>query len=110
MIMRNISLLILIFLTATCKTPSNSSGPARDSAITATEVERIERILAADDMRGRRTFSPEIDRAADFISEEFKSAGLKTLNNLSGYRQEFSLMKARLVSVRGNFDGKDLGA
>ena len=46
--------------------------------INAKEVERIERVLAADDMRGRRIFSPEIDNAADFIASEFKAAGLQT--------------------------------
>ena len=44
--------------------------------INAQEVERIEKVLASDDMRGRRVFSPEIDKAADFIAAEFKAAGV----------------------------------
>jgi|GEM_PF-3028509 len=47
-----------------------------DKIITAPEVERIEKVLAADEMRGRKTGSPEIDMAADFIGKEFKKAGL----------------------------------
>ena len=42
-----------------------------DAVISVAEVERIEKVLAADDMRGRKTFSPEIDKAADFIAAEF---------------------------------------
>ena len=45
-----------------------------DNIINAKEVARIENVLAADEMRGRKTFSPEIDKAADFIAAEFKAA------------------------------------
>ena len=43
-----------------------------DKLINATEVGRIEKILSADDMQGRKTFTPSIDRAADFIAAEFE--------------------------------------
>ncbi|RYF97130.1 MAG: aminopeptidase, partial [Chitinophagaceae bacterium] len=43
--------------------------------INAKEVGRIETILASDAMEGRRTFTPGIDKAADFIAAEFKKAG-----------------------------------
>ena len=59
-----------------------------DAIISVKEVERIERTLSADDMRGRRTFSPEIDKAADFIAAEFKAIGLQTWNNGGSFRQE----------------------
>jgi hypothetical protein len=45
--------------------------------ITEKEVERIERKLASDEMRGRKTFSPEIDSAAAFIAAEFKKSDYK---------------------------------
>ena len=63
-------------------------GQKADDIINAKEVERIEKVLAADDMRGRKTFSPEIDKAADFIAEEFKKAGLQTFNNASGFNSK----------------------
>ena len=51
---------------------------AQDTAtiINAKEVERIEKTLSADDMRGRKAFTPDIDKAAAFIAGEFKSIGL----------------------------------
>ena len=46
-------------------------GQKIDAIINAKEAERIEKTLSSDDMRGRRTFTPDIDRAADFIAAEF---------------------------------------
>ena len=73
--------------------------------ISANEVERIEKTLASDAMRGRRTFTPDIDKAADFIAAEFKAIGLQTLNNSGSYRQEFAMVRPRFVSVTGTLDG-----
>jgi Zn-dependent M28 family amino/carboxypeptidase len=75
-----------------------------DDIINTTEVERIEKILASDDMRGRRAFTPDADRSADFIADEFKKAGLQVLNNKS-FKQEFSLVRPRFISASANFDG-----
>lgn len=78
--------------------------------INAKEVERIERVLASDEMRGRRIFTPEIDKAADFIAAEFKAAGLKTWNNSSSFRQEFSIVSAKPVSTSGMIDNQEIDA
>ena len=61
-----------------------------NNIINAKEVERIEGKLASDEMRGRKAFTPDIDKAADFIAAEFKAAGLQTWNNNGNYKQEFS--------------------
>ncbi len=79
-----------------------------DAIINAKEVERIERTLAADDMRGRKTFSPEIDKAADFIAAEFKKAGLQTLSGNNGYRQEFVMVRPKFVSASAVLDGLEV--
>lgn len=78
-----------------------------DKIINAAEVERIEKILSADDMQGRRTFTPGIDKAADFIAEEFKKAGLQPVNGKS-YFQEFKLVKAKFISADGTINGKSI--
>ncbi|MEO6611987.1 MAG: M20/M25/M40 family metallo-hydrolase [Chitinophagaceae bacterium] len=79
-----------------------------DEIIKVKEVERIERTLASDDMRGRKTFSPEIDRAADFISAEFKKIGLKSWNNSNSYRQDFAMVRTKLISASGILDGNPI--
>ena len=74
-----------------------------DKIINATEVERIEKILSADDMEGRKTFSPGIDKAAAFIAEEFKKAGLQPVNGKS-YYQEFVMVTPKFISASGSLD------
>ena len=83
-------------------------GQNAEAVINAKEVERIERILSADDMMGRRTFSPYIDKAADFIAGEFKKSGLQTLNNSESYWQEFTMVTPKFISVSCKFDGEDV--
>ena len=79
-----------------------------DAIINAKEVERIERILAADEMQGRRTFSPGIEKAAAFIAEAFKQIGLQTWNNSANYLQEFVMVKPKFISASCNFNGVDV--
>lgn len=74
--------------------------------INATEVERIEKILSADDMQGRATFSAGIDRAADFIKQEFKKIGLETPDNSGSYLQDFYLTKSKFIDAKAMFDGQ----
>jgi hypothetical protein len=81
-----------------------------DKIINPAEVERIERILAADEMQGRKTFSPGIDKAAEFIAAEFAQHKLAFLNGASSYLQEFSMVKAKLVNVNGMLDADTLSA
>lgn len=81
-----------------------------DNIINAKEVERIERVLAADEMKGRRVFSPEIDKAADFIAAEFKAAGLEIWNNSSTYRQEFTILTPRFKGLTCSFDQQAVDA
>ena len=75
-----------------------------DAIINSKEVQRIENVLASDEMRGRKVFTPDLDKAADFIAAEFKSAGLQTWNNSKTYRQEFSLIAPKQVSLSCTLD------
>ena len=79
-----------------------------NAIINAKEVERIEKTLASDAMRGRKTFTPDIDKAADFIAAEFKAAGLQTFNNSSSYRQEFAMVRTKFISASATFDGASI--
>src|SRR6187549_1608069 len=87
------SILLLCFFSA------NSQNI--DKIINAAEVERIEKILAADDMQGRKTFTPGIDKAADFIAGEFAKSKLQFFGNNKTYFQEFNMVKAKPLSVTG---------
>ena len=49
-------------------------------------LERFVQYLSSDDMKGRATPSPELDKSADYIAGEFKKAGLGPVG--SSYFQE----------------------
>lgn len=86
------------------------SAQKAENVINAQEVERIERTLSADDMMGRRAFTPYADKAADFIADEFKKAGLQTMSGNNGYKQEFAMIRTKFISAAGNFDGEGIEA
>jgi len=72
--------------------------------ITSAEVEKIENILSADSMAGRKAFTPAANKAADFISGQFKQIGLKTLPGASGFKQNFSIVSPKVISVEASID------
>jgi hypothetical protein len=74
------------------------------------EVEKIEKVLSSDAMQGRATFTPGIEKAADFIESQFRQAGLKTLNGGAGYRQPFAMLATKPISASATIDGQTLGA
>ncbi|WP_281635591.1 M28 family metallopeptidase [Flavobacterium marginilacus] len=83
-------------------------GQSIDKVITSNEVSRIEKVLSADDMHGRRTFTPGIDKASAFIESEFKKAGLKPFMGVANFRQEFSMTESKAVSSKIIIDGKEI--
>ncbi|NNE68765.1 MAG: M20/M25/M40 family metallo-hydrolase [Rhodothermales bacterium] len=74
-----LSILVFSLLLAACAQPE----------ISQERVERVISTLASDDMRGRAAFSPDADRAADFIAGEFEDIGLETFGGAEGYLQRF---------------------
>ena len=93
--------LLFIVVTANCQ-------KSIDELISVKEATRIENMLASDEMRGRKTFSPDIDKAAEFIADEFKAAGLKTFGNNKTYLQEFALVRTKFISASATLDGMAL--
>jgi hypothetical protein len=83
-------------------------GQNIDAIINAKEAERIERVLAADDMKGRKVFSPEIEKAASFIADEFKKAGILTLSGSSNYLQDFAMVRPKFNNASATFDGNEI--
>ncbi len=87
-----------------------SFGQKSGELINASEAERIERILSADDMQGRKTFTPGNDKAAEFIASEFSKSGLQFLGKSNSFFQEISMIKAKPVQVTGSLDDLTLSA
>ncbi len=96
------SIMAFVITTISCSGPKNATVNVATS-----EVARIENTLASNDMRGRKTGSPEIDRAADFIADEFKKAGLQPVSGGS-FLQTFVLLKPRLIDLKYSINGADV--
>lgn len=75
-----------------------------ETIIHSSEVERIEKILSADDMEGRRTFTPGIEKAATFIAGEFAKSGLQAIKKDGDYLQSFAMVKASFISASAELD------
>jgi hypothetical protein len=81
-------------------------GQPRANFIRQDEVTRIERILSADSLQGRQVFTPGIEKAADFVSRQFKAAGLQPLPGSQDFRQPFVMVKTRLTEIKASLDGQ----
>jgi hypothetical protein len=77
-----------------------------DKIVNPAAVEKVESTLSSDAMRGRASFTPDIERAADFIGSRFKAAGLKTWNGSDSYRQPFALIRTKPISATATLDGQ----
>lgn len=82
-----------------------AAGNTAFAQIERTEVERIIRTLAADDMMGRQAFTPYADKAAAFIAQEFKRAGLKKMKKTRSYLQTFPVYQFTVSDVQVTADG-----
>jgi hypothetical protein len=74
------------------------------------DVERIIKTLSADDMQGRATFTPGIEKAAQFIESEYKKSGLVPLAGNKDFRQNFTKPRNIPVSASVSINGKLVSA
>lgn len=96
--------LFVLFILAACA----GQKQARDSNIVdVDDVSKILNTLASDDMEGRATFTPGIEKAANFIADEFKTAGLDPMYE-DNYRQTFYLNRHTPTNYEVALDGEIL--
>ncbi|RYZ23676.1 MAG: M28 family peptidase [Chitinophagaceae bacterium] len=86
---------------------SLSCSAQKSSLISSTEATRIETFLASDELAGRRPGTPGMDKAATFIAEEMRKAGLKPLPGASGFLQEFSVLRPKMTLLKAEWNGAD---
>ena len=79
-----------------------------NTLINQKEVDRVERKLSSDDMEGRAAFTKGIEKSAEFISGEFKKAGLSTWDTSKSYLQPFTVIKLKPLNVTAELDGRPL--
>jgi hypothetical protein len=59
------------------------------------------RFLASDELKGRSTSRPEIHIAAKYISETFRSFGVKELDGIDDYFQPFNVKLEEEILIKG---------
>jgi hypothetical protein len=81
-----------------------------EKLINQNDVDRIIKTLSADDMQGRATFTPGIEKAAQFIEGEFKQAGLVPLAGNKDFRQTWAMASVTPISTAITINGKTISA
>ena len=76
-------------------TVSGSKNSINNSVIDSNMVRKHLYTLAADNMEGRKSGTPGIEKAAVYIESEFKKIGLSTFGDLESYRQTFTFKNRR---------------
>jgi hypothetical protein len=81
--------------TALADNPTTTAISTISNAVEQAEIETHIRFLAADELAGRDVGTPGLDIAARYLTEYFRSWGLKPLQGLDGYRQEVPLRETK---------------
>lgn len=97
--MKRLFAVILLFITF-C-----SNAQDMNVIVNPAAIEHIERVLASDAMRGRATFSPEIDSAAYFIEAHFKASHLQIPDSNKNHLQRFSMVNTKPLHSIANLGG-----
>ena len=88
--MKKISVLLLLLIAIT-----SCNKKPKEVTIAPETVKKHLYTLASDEMEGRKTGTPGIEKAAKYIENEFKRIGLKTYDSLKNYRQTFTFTDKR---------------
>src|SRR5258708_5190275 len=91
------------------------AAPPRPAAELVTELSPIRYMkdvtyLASDELKGRGDGSPELDRAADYIAEQFRLAGLSPAGEANSYFQGFDITTGAVLGAKNEFsvNGRNL--
>lgn len=94
--------LVILFIASafiySCKINKNAIDTSKKESsyfIDSITVKRHLYTLASDEMEGRMTGTPGIEKAAQYIENEFKRIGLTTFDGLDSYRQTFTFTPRR---------------
>ena len=95
---------LLLFWVAAGTAPRWTAAAAPDTSAASPNAQRIQadiNYLAGPQLKGRDTGTPENDRAAKFIAEEFRHAGLEPLAAEDGKKQFFQFFTVTVGAKLG---------
>lgn len=61
--------------------------------------------LASDAYLGRASGTPQSDKAAAYIADQFKKAGVKPFVGATDYLQRFQMIRSKTLTAQANLDG-----
>lgn len=68
------------------------------------------RYLASDDLKGRASFTADIDNAANYIEKRFKEIGLNYFNHSQSFKQTFNVVNITPSLLTVTLNGKPISA
>jgi len=95
-------LLFILGLIASCNQPDSSDasfGPNTDALLERIKGKNVRQhmlILASDEMKGREAGTDNYDNAADYVIQNFKNYGLKSMGDDGVYTQSIRFLESRL--------------
>src|SRR6266550_1349392 len=91
------------YLTAPVAAPPPRAAAELVTELSADRYLKDVTYLASDAMKGRGDGSPELDRAADYIAEQFRLAGLSPAGDANTYFQGFEITTGALLGTKNEF-------
>ena len=108
MSIRGLYFLFLFILSGVSIFAQKKTTSKIDQLVTKAEAEAHLSFLAADEMRGRNTGSPEIDIAANYLAAQFKLRGVKPVQGATnGYFQPVELKEIKAPAAAVFIIGSD---
>ncbi len=107
MVQKIICCLLVSMPLAVLAQKKNKNAVKAASSITVEDMKKHLYIIAGREMEGRETPSPGLDKAANYIEEQFKAMGVQPGNNGS-YRQIFPLFKDSIIGASLKINGTTL--
>lgn len=99
---------VFLLMLTSIYAPAQVKKTNNNNLITKDYVDHLIKTLSADDMQGRATFSPGIDKAASFIENEFKKIGLQPLPGEKTFRQQFFMQQIIPQNATVTLDGAEI--
>nr|WP_299034777.1 M28 family peptidase [uncultured Tenacibaculum sp.] len=78
----------------------------KEAVIDSVMVKKHLYTLASDEMEGRKPGTEGMEKATQYIENEYKRIGLKTFDTLTTYRQNFEYKGIKMSNIIGLLEGK----
>src|SRR6195256_2500318 len=92
-----------VYLTMPAAAPPPRTAPQSISELSSDRYMKDVTYLASDELKGRGDGSPELDKAADYIAEQFRLAGLSPAGDGNTYFQGFDITTGAVLGAKNEF-------